>query len=222
MPGPVADVGAVYLLDGATLAIISTLTGSVASDQVGNGGIRVLTNGNFVVMSSGWDDGALVNVGAVTWCSGTTGLNGVVSAANSLVGSTTSDFIGSVTALTNGNYVVNSLNWDNGAAVNAGAVTCCNGLGGTVGVVSPANSLVGSTTDDRVPASLTALSNGNYVVLSPRWDNAGIVDAGAAILGNGNGGTVGPISVTNSLVGTSALDRTGARFQEALFLRPLW
>ena len=32
-PGPVADVGAVYLLDGATLAVISTRTGSTAGDQ---------------------------------------------------------------------------------------------------------------------------------------------------------------------------------------------
>ena len=34
-PGPVADVGAVYLYNGATHALISTLTGSTAGDQVG-------------------------------------------------------------------------------------------------------------------------------------------------------------------------------------------
>ena len=43
-----------------------------------------------------------------TWGSGTTGVSGAVSAANSLVGTTANDFVGSfgVTALSNGNYVV--------------------------------------------------------------------------------------------------------------------
>ena len=48
IPSGASNVGAVYLYDGATLGLISTLTGSTANDQVGNGGITVLTNGNFV------------------------------------------------------------------------------------------------------------------------------------------------------------------------------
>ena len=50
------------------------------------------------------------SAGAVTWGNGTTGISGTVSAANSLVGSTASDQvgIGGITALSNGNYVVNS------------------------------------------------------------------------------------------------------------------
>ncbi|MEO7539109.1 MAG: hypothetical protein ABIV21_03730, partial [Pyrinomonadaceae bacterium] len=35
-PGPVVDVGAVYLYNGVTGELISTLTGSQAGDQVGN------------------------------------------------------------------------------------------------------------------------------------------------------------------------------------------
>ena len=88
IPSGAANVGAVYLYDGATLAMISTLKGSTADDQVGNGGITVLTNGNFVVSSPSWDNPSPVaaDAGAVTWCSATTGCNGTVSAANSLVG----------------------------------------------------------------------------------------------------------------------------------------
>ena len=48
-PGPVTDVGAVHLYDRFTLALISTLTGSTAGDQVGSGGVSVLPNGSFVV-----------------------------------------------------------------------------------------------------------------------------------------------------------------------------
>jgi hypothetical protein len=52
-------------------------------------------------------------------------VNGPVSAANSLVGSTANDNVGSgaVRQLTNGDYVVASPNWDNGAAINVGAAT---------------------------------------------------------------------------------------------------
>src|SRR5947208_217516 len=44
------DAGAVYLFNGATGALISTLKGSHANDNVGSGGVVALTNGNFVVI----------------------------------------------------------------------------------------------------------------------------------------------------------------------------
>ncbi len=130
------DAGAVYLFNGATGALISTLTGSTADDNVGLDGVMALTNGNYVVSSKFWD-GVAVDVGAVTWGDGTTGIAGVVSASNSLVGSTINDNVGlsGVTALTNGDYVVSSKFWD-GGAVDVGAVTWGNGTTGTVGVVS--------------------------------------------------------------------------------------
>ena len=56
--------------------------------------MTVLANGNYVVASADWDNGAAVNAGAATWGSGTTGVSGVVSAANSLVGSTADDRVG--------------------------------------------------------------------------------------------------------------------------------
>jgi hypothetical protein len=210
-PTAVASVGAVYLYNGSTLALISTLTGSTASDQVGGGGVTVLSNGNFVVSSTSWNGSR----GAVTWGSATAGVSGTVSAANSIVGSTASDQIGNggITALSNGNYVVSSGDWDNGAVTDAGAVTWGNGAGGTVGAVSAANSIVGSTASDGVGGfmggGVTALTNSNYVVASSDWDNGAVTDAGAVTWANGAGGTVGVVSATNSLVGSTASDGVG-------------
>ena len=80
--------------------------------------MTALSNGNYVVSSPNWTNGAAADAGAVTWGSGTAGVSGPVSAANSLVGSTANDGVGGdgVTALSNGNYVVSSPNWNNGAA----------------------------------------------------------------------------------------------------------
>ena len=45
------NVGAVYLFDGKTNSIISSIKGSSSGDEVGDGGIKVLTNGNYVISS---------------------------------------------------------------------------------------------------------------------------------------------------------------------------
>jgi hypothetical protein len=216
--GGVTDCGAVYLFNGSTGALISTLRGSSASDQVG-GGVTALTNGNYVVRSPSWYNGAVYDAGAVTWGNGTTGISGVVSASNSLVGSKASDYvgIGGVTALTNGNYVVSSSNWDNGAIVNAGAVTWGNGTTGISGVVSASNSLVGSTASDYVgDVGVTAMTNGNYVVRSSSWDNGAVADVGAVIWCNGTTGISGVVSASNSLVGTKANNQVGSNGVTAL------
>lgn len=227
------DAGAVYLFNGATGALISTITGSHANDQLGSGGITELTNGNFVINSPLWDDGISSNVGAATWASGTTGVNGVVSTANSLVGSQQDDRIGDsgIIPLTNGNYVVTSWLWSNGDQIEAGAVTWGDGTQGISGVVSSANSLVGKVANDEVggriystdpvtlqqtrPSGVTALPNGNYVVDSPYLD-LGIPttvgyrqDVGAVTWGNGTTGITGSINATNSLIGSQTDDWVG-------------
>ena len=142
--GAIVNVGAVHLYNGSTHALISTLKGSTASDVVGNGGIIALSNGNYVIRSQNWDNGAATNAGAVTWCNGTTGVNGIVNSSNSLVGSTTNDNVGNngTIVLSNGNYVVRSTVWNNGAIIIAGAITWCNGTTGRNGVVSSINSLI--------------------------------------------------------------------------------
>ena len=107
----------------------NSLIGSTPNDQVGGGGFRILTNGNYVVSSANWDNGAIVDAGAATWCDGTTGCVGPVTTDNSLYGTKANDRVGSAsaTALQNGNYVVRSRFWSNGTATSAGAATWCNG-----------------------------------------------------------------------------------------------
>lgn len=214
--------GAVTFGNGTTgitgiLSAENSLVGTRDLSYVGLDGVTVLANGNYVVVSSEWANAENYDLGAVTWGSGTAGVQGVVSAANSLVGTKRGDHIGSdgVVALTNGNYVVSSSGWNNGAIINAGAVTFGNGTTGSSGQVSSTNSLVGSTTDDQlgyhyysVP-SVTALANGNYVVVSTDWDNGSIVDAGAVTFGDGTTGISGEITSTNSLVGAHEDDQVG-------------
>lgn len=208
-------LGAVTWGNGSTgttgvVASSNSLVGSVAGDRVGGTGLTLLTNGNYVVSSANWSSGR----GAATWGDGSTGITrGEVSAINSLVGSTGTDAVAfaSVVALSNGNYVVGSPNWDNGAIANVGAVTWGNGLVGTVGTVSSANSLIGDQTGDNVGRGVVSLTNGNYVVRSDNWRSGGTSNAGlgAVTWGDGASGTTGVVSNTNSLVGSAVGDRVG-------------
>jgi hypothetical protein len=215
----VAQAGAVTFGSGTTgitgtISAANSLVGTVATDRVGNAGVVLLTNGNFVIQSLFWINGAVANAGAETFGSGTNGITGVVSPANSLVGTTTGDSVGNsgIFKLSNGNYVVLSNNWTNGGAANAGAATFGNGTTGVSGIVSPANSLVGSTAGDGVGAlnSVVQLTNGNYVLKTPGWNNGAAASAGAATLGNGITGVAGFISAANSLVGSSMNDQVGS------------
>lgn len=268
---PGSGFGAVYLFSPSG-RLVSTLTGSSTDDHVGSGGVVAVGYGNFVVLSPLWNNGVFPSAGAATWVNGTTGLTGVVSADNSLIGTTTGDRIGinGVTVLSNGNYVVASPYWNNGlaggnfgaitwgngssgvagavsasnsligsntcdyagnagifalnngnfvvassscglSAPQAGAVTWVNGSTGLSGVISVDNSLVGTTVSDQIGINgVIALSNGNYVVASPYWNN-GVVGnyVGAATWGNGDSGTTGPVSASNSLIGTTTRDYVG-------------
>ena len=246
----------------------NSLIGGSAGDQIGSGylfgrlGVTPLANGNYVVNSPDWANGTATAAGAVTWGSGTTGIRGVVNASNSLVGSSANDAVGfdGIVELKTGNYVVNSSHWNNGSAMNAGAVTFVNGKNGITGIVSSANSLVGSTTNDRVggttepffvfskldaaaagnvtsannvtatsgpqantvvsgvmplvtppsSARIELLANGDYLVLSQNWNNGIATDAGAVTYGSGKVGVKGTVSSANSLVGGSTGDEVGS------------
>ena len=210
--GPVSNVGAVYLYNGITHAVISTLKGSTAEDQVGGAynGIITLTNGNFLVITPNWDNGTATDAGAVTFVDGTSGLSGVISSSNSLVGISANDKVGIVKVLYNGKYIVCSPKWDNGSAIDAGAITWGNETVGVSGLVSSSNSLVGSSTGDNLgEGGITVLSNGNYVICSPEWDNGIINNAGAVTWSDRSSNITGAINNTNSLVGLTANDRIG-------------
>jgi hypothetical protein len=182
-----------------TVDASSSLTGSSPGDQVGLGRITTLNNGNYVVLSPNWNG----NDGAATWGDGTVGVTGAVDAGNSLVGSNANDFLdASVTALSNGNYVVDSLFWNG----RRGAATWGDGTIGISGTIDASNSLVGSNSLDSVGANgVTALRNGNYVVLSSNWN----FNLGAATWGDGTIGITGTVDATNSLVGSNGNDRVG-------------
>lgn len=92
-----------------------------------------------------------------------------------------------------------------------GAATWGNGNNGLTGLLSVTNSLIGTTTGDNVGVSATALSNGNYVVTSPLWNNGITVSKyGAVTWGNGSRGISGSVSAGNSLIGSSPGDQVGS------------
>jgi hypothetical protein len=196
-----------------TVSAANSLVGTVSNASVASGGVTALTNGNYVVISS-WNDFSNIGVGAVTWGNGSTGLKGTISESNSLVGFTSGDAVGihGVIALSNGNYVVASPQWNNAGQVDAGAVTWGNGSTGTAGRVLPGNSLVGDQPGDAVGANVVALTNGNYVVLSPAWNSVSPFadQVGAATWCSGAAATSAIVGPGNSLVGSVSSDLVGS------------
>ena len=210
------QTGAFYLFNGSTGALISALVGSAANDKVGECVdapsapyfcLTVLNSGNFVVRSSFWNQ----NAGAVTWGNAATGVSGILSDANSLVGSHNNDMVGyeRIGVLSNGNYVVRSPRWN----LSRGAVTWGDGNSGVRGVISDINSLVGNI-GDRVGVCesyncFIGLNNGNYVVASQYWNH----DRGAVTWGDGTKPITGLVSADNSLIGTTQGDNVGGGFR---------
>ncbi|MBK8092335.1 MAG: choice-of-anchor D domain-containing protein [Verrucomicrobiaceae bacterium] len=233
LPGPttIADVGAVFYHEGGTGALLGTLNGSTANDQVGSGGITLFGSGasaGFVVRSPQWDNGTATDAGAVTM-GGNPGyfgpFGGVVSATNSLVGSSANDQVGSggITLFGSGasaGFVVRSPQWDNGTATDAGAVTMGGNpgyFGPFGGVVSATNSLVGSSANDQVGSGgVTLISDGGlegFLVHSPMWDHRTATNAGAVTMGGFPGYFApfgGVVSATNSIVGSHSNDQIGS------------
>lgn len=210
--GGVIRAGAVHLYS-PTGELISTVVGSTTYDSVGSGGVVAVGNSNFVVLSPNWSSQSTSRVGAATWVNGTTGLNGSVSGTNSLTGSSTNDTVGMrALALTNGNYVVLSSLWN-----GVGAATWADGNTSTSAVVSTQNSLHGTTNGDSVGQSATALTNGNYVIVSPGWNN-GVPGAkfGAVTWRDGSHAMGEAVSTANSLHGTTTDDRVGIQDVTAL------
>lgn len=214
----VTDSGAVQWVDrGGAIGSISgssALHGSNTGDQVGSW-VTALSNGNYVVNSSSWDNSVLFpNLGASTWVNGTNGVprnaaaQGVaVSSVNSLTGLQTGDQVGwgGAVALSNGNYVVASRYWANGSALKAGAVTWANGVAGVSGYVDASNSLVGTSLNDNVGDYVVPLPNGNFVMAAPYWDErfpsgAVVENSGAVTWIDGKRGLAGTIDVGNSFL----------------------
>src|SRR5688572_24991408 len=109
------------------ISATSSVIGMSTGDRIGSDGVTELPTGNIVIISPNWSGG----MGAVTCLMPAEYRTGniIVSGANSLVGSATTHSVGSggITVLENGNYVVRSPLWDNGATGDVGAATWVNG-----------------------------------------------------------------------------------------------
>ena len=212
--GAAPDTGAVAWADGTrgTTGAMSRDIARVGASAGAYTGIAIvaLANGHYVVSTWFWDGdagaGPRVDAGAATWRDGSGPAPGVVSAANSLVGSSSDDLAGSVRALPDGNYVAMTPAWDDGATMDAGAATWCAGNGGCSGGITRANSLVGTQPGDRVGHFVLPLSNGRYAVLSPGWNEA----RGAVTWRSGAGS--GEVTAANSLHGVSPGDAIGTDY----------
>lgn len=183
----------------------NALYGNVELDRVGSGGIRVLADGSYLVLSPNADIGDLADAGAATIGPVGVGVAGLVSAANSRVGRSAGDRVGSAgaTPLVNGGAVVLSPQWrsDSGVA-GAGAATLMRSSA-EVGAIDATNSLVGATAGDFANASTAALANGHYVVVTPAWNGA--PDFRSAVTwADGADGATGLISAARSIVGSAA------------------
>jgi Repeat of unknown function (DUF5650)/FG-GAP-like repeat/FG-GAP repeat len=235
-------VGAVTKCSGKTgcptnISAENSLTGDKGNDLVGGGGLNdaiiPLSNGNYVVRSFYWSlSAAVTHVGAVTFCDGAANgcANKIVSGNNSLIGSTSDDYVGgnlndvgiNITILSGGDYVVSSPQWNRGgSAPSAGAVTQCSGTTGCVGAVSTANSLTGAISGNAVGGNnlqdygggVFPLPNNMYIVADPFWSaSADLGTNGSVTLCNGSSNSCGgqTVSQANSLTGGSNDDRIGA------------
>jgi len=189
------DNGSVMLIDGATgMQIGSTIAGDNFSDNLGNGGVVALTNGNFVVVSYSDFVAGITNAGSIKLFDGNTG----VQIGNTIAGDNDDDRLGepiffqaklvlSVKDLGNGNFVIASPN-DTVAGINkAGSVMLVDGNTGLqIGSV-----FSGDDEEDQLGVlGATVLVNGNFVVASFQDDHNGIVDAGTVRLIDGITGTL--------------------------------
>jgi hypothetical protein len=217
-PGTTGCIGAIDAVD--------ALVGSTSGDRVGQQ-VAILANGHYVVGSPQWDrvtpQGTLFDAGAATWCSGAVGCRGQVTTANSLVGNSAFDRVGTrIEPLVNGNYVVSSPEVSApslaGPQPGAGATTWAHGETGLVGVVGPGNSVMGSVRDSRIGLRIVALTNGHYVILSPKRrvvrfePGSGFVTCrcGSATWADGTRATTGSIDSLPALLGASDLDEVGS------------
>ncbi len=196
------NAGAVYLYDGVTGALISHLRGSTANDQVGSSGTQTLiSNSKLAIRSPSWNNGAATLAGAITWFDLLTGASGAVSAANSLVGSTSNDRVGnsSLQSLGGGKFSLATAAWNS----NAGAVTWVDSAAPLVGAVGAGNSLVGGSANDRIGnGGVSNFGSGKSLVFSRNWD----ADRGAVTWFDNAAGTTGVVSAANSLVGSTPGD----------------
>ncbi|MBC7438049.1 MAG: filamentous hemagglutinin N-terminal domain-containing protein, partial [Bdellovibrionales bacterium] len=198
-----------------TLDSTNALVGSVATDNIGNYGAISLPNNYYAVFSRNWGG----TKGAITVIDTAQALSGVLSSANSLVGSATGDFVGNTTGafrqFSNGKVMVFSSQWGGGK----GAFTVFDSASLVKGTVDASTSLVGSSTSDGsnffVQNCFTYGSCASYfspeyfLITNPQW-NGGM--GSVTVLDQTVSAAfqpVGTLSTGNSLIGNAG-DQVGS------------
>jgi hypothetical protein len=226
-PSSGSPVGALAWVSGFTGALANeasggtiesvALRGATPGDFEGYSTFSI--GGNALVFTPGWDNGTIIDAGAMTWVNMTNGqltsqpdaspvTTGILGASVSLVGSATGDFAGfSLQNLDGNSSVLLTPLWDRGTVTDAGAATWLQGatgqLAGTqgaiVGAIGPERSIVGSTSGDFGFASLLAVGS-NRLLYTPFWDDG---------TGDISGFNVGAVTWMNSATGLLSDESTG-------------
>jgi hypothetical protein len=169
----VSDAGSVMLVNGATGALIATIVGDTASDQLGYSFITALTNNNFVIASENDNVGGITDAGSVMLINGATGAQ----IGSTLAGDTASDKLGftGVVKLNNNHFVVAS-RYDNlDSVTDAGSIRQIDTTGSQVKLIA------GTTTDDMITVGISTTSAANfYVVRLLNFDKSSYANSGFA------------------------------------------
>jgi hypothetical protein len=189
--GGIVDAGSVALYDGETgLQIGSTLQGDSQDDEVGRA-IRILPNGNYVVLSYLENINGDLGAGTIRVFSG-----GTAAQVGSTIAGSNLSFIGKRSSvLDNGSNIL--VSWSE----NENGIRLINGdTGAQIGAV-----ISEDTAGDVQAVNAQGLSNGNLVIGLALDDVGGLSNAGSVRLINGvTGAQVGSL-----IVGDNDNDRVG-------------
>lgn len=206
VPAPlgVAGTGSYALFD-SELNLIARNFG-IDPGYTSAGGIRGLSNGNFVVSSPNEAVGGRNNAGTVALVNGTTG-----AVISTLAGDHEEDHLGL------GGYSAADVVRNNPTGLfrlrdshQLSGGTIAVDLGGLVNSTQGQNKVIDSR-NTAFGRGLTALTNGNYVVVSVSDDLSGVSNAGSVKLMNGSTG-----AVIASFYGTVENDHLGSGLVTAL------
>lgn len=192
----VVDASSVTLVNGTSGAVIATLAGDDTGDKLGNSGITLLPNGNFLIRSSVDDVDGVINASTVKLINGTTG-----TVINTFAGDVNGDSIGSggFKFLPNGYFIISSSADDVGGLVNAGSVILVDSDGALKKIIA------GDDANDSLGVRGTILlSNGNFVILSSADRIGGVSSVGSVKFVNGTSG-----DIIKTIVGDALNDSFG-------------
>lgn len=200
--------GSVRLINGTTgIQIGSTLSGDLAGDGLGSGGLFALANNNFVVVSTFDDEAGFTDAGSVRLVDGETG----VQIGEVLVGDADTDRMGSdgIIALANNNFIVVSLSDDENGVSRAGSVRLVDGTSGQqIGTTFAGDNDVDLIGSD----GIAVLPNNNFTIASHSDDDSGLIDVGSVRLVDGETG----LQIGAALTGELAYDKLGSAGVTAL------